>query len=126
MITGNMSEELPPLNPAPAMTLDQFHPNELAVSVLACQNYAKLYGAECVRLERERCAKVCDELYARGFMGAAYYDAGPGIGALECAAAIRKKETPAGVTEAHTDHPMRHFDRTCPACVAAIRKGETP
>jgi hypothetical protein len=26
--------------------------------------------------------------------------------------------------EAHTDHPMRHWDRTCPACVAEAEKQE--
>jgi hypothetical protein len=26
--------------------------------------------------------------------------------------------------EAHTDHPMRHWDRTCPACVAEAGKQE--
>ena len=26
--------------------------------------------------------------------------------------------------EAHTDHPMRHWDRTCPACVAEADKQE--
>jgi hypothetical protein len=26
--------------------------------------------------------------------------------------------------EAHTDHPMRHWDRTCPACVAEVEKQE--
>jgi hypothetical protein len=26
--------------------------------------------------------------------------------------------------EAHTDHPMRHWDRTCPACVAEANKQE--
>jgi hypothetical protein len=40
---------LPPLNPAPAMALDQFRPGELAVSVRACQNHARLYGEACWR-----------------------------------------------------------------------------
>jgi hypothetical protein len=28
------------------------------------------------------------------------------------------------VEQAHTDHPMRHWDRTCPACVAEAEKQE--
>jgi hypothetical protein len=26
------------------------------------------------------------------------------------------------VEQAHTDHPLRHWDRTCPACVAEVKK----
>lgn len=25
-----------------------------------------------------------------------------------------------GVTTEHTDHPLRHYDRTCPACNAGV------
>jgi hypothetical protein len=58
--------ELPPMNPVPAMSLDQFRSGELAVSTQACRNYAALYGQECARLavkqERERAAKVPESL----------------------------------------------------------------
>lgn len=29
-----------------------------------------------------------------------------------------------GVTEVHTDHPLRHYDRTCPACNAGVTGSE--
>jgi hypothetical protein len=36
----------------------------------------------------------------------------------------RQKELARGVPVAHTDHPARHYDRTCPACNAGVRVDE--
>lgn len=49
---------LPPMNPVPAMDLDQFSPGEKAVSIRACENFARLYG-EAVR---EACARACEKV----------------------------------------------------------------
>jgi len=29
-------------------------------------------------------------------------------------------EVAKGTAKSHTDHPYRHFDRTCPACVGSV------
>ena len=61
--------ELPEPPPAPAMDLSQFDPGERAVSVRACENYAKLYAKECVAqavlAEREFRASAWEQ--AHGF-----------------------------------------------------------
>lgn len=58
--------ELPPLNPAPSMSLDQFMEGEQAVSVMACLNFAKLYaeqyGEACYRKGREDAAKIAESM----------------------------------------------------------------
>lgn len=40
----DVSRALPPLPPAPAMDLSQFAAGERAVSIRACENYARLYA----------------------------------------------------------------------------------
>ena len=44
---------------------------------------------------------------------------------------LRSRISTALASPAHTDHPLRHFDRTCPACLAegeqnAAPQGTTP
>jgi len=72
-----------PLNPVPAMDLDQFAPGERAVSIQACENYARLV----VEAERERCAKLV-EAQRSDYPEYSYNEA-----VADCAAAIRKGES---------------------------------
>ena len=47
---------------------------------------------------------------------------------LELAAALHKNAASQlgdMVADAHNDHPLRHFDRTCPACNAAGEANQT-
>jgi hypothetical protein len=37
---------------------------------------------------------------------------------------VRQDEREQAEKQTHTDHPMRHWDRTCPACVAEAEKQE--
>ena len=54
--------------------------------------------------------------YMRGYMDAAP-QASPSVAATaDVAPAVAAPE--AGNEPAHTDHPLRHWDRTCPACIA--------
>ena len=79
--------ELPPPNPAPAMDLDQFDKDERAVSIRACENYARLYALAYGERVRQECAKACDAIDKEEQRDSPYY----GI-AKECAAAIRGEE----------------------------------
>jgi hypothetical protein len=60
----------------------------------------------------EACAVICAEIYHK-HIGPEYGEVRYGI--AHCADAIRSL-IDAPSEPAHTDHPARHYDRTCPAC----------
>lgn len=50
-VPAGVSRSLPPLPPAPAMDLSQFAAGERAVSIRACENYARLYAQAALRAD---------------------------------------------------------------------------
>lgn len=76
---------LPPMNPVPAMDLDQFSPGEKAVSIRACENFARLYG-EAVR---EACARAAEDERVDAAATGDATDAAYNIACEQIAAAIR-------------------------------------